>query len=117
MFDRTSPPHVLSLVTAAATSALAMNIFLPSLPAIARHFDTDYGIVQLMVSLYLAATAVLQLLCSGFAWREMRDQWDLTGDEIARASVWAVRALLADLKQRGAQPLDAASGPEEGRTE
>ena len=61
MFDRTSPPHVLSLVTAAATSALAMNIFLPSLPAIARHFDTDYGIVQLMVSLYLAATAVLQL--------------------------------------------------------
>lgn len=63
------------------------------------------------------ATAVLQLLCSGFAWREMRDQWDLNGDDIARASVWAVRALLADLKQRGAQPLDAASGPEEGRTE
>jgi AcrR family transcriptional regulator len=63
------------------------------------------------------ATAVLQLLCSGFAWREMRDQWDLTGDEIARASVWAVRALLADLKQRGAQPLDAASRPEEGCTE
>ena len=63
------------------------------------------------------ATAVLQLLCSGFAWREMRDQWDLTGDEIARASVWAVRALLADLKQRGTQPLDAASRPEEGRTE
>ena len=59
--DRTTPPHILTLVVSAATAALAMNIFLPSLPAIARHFDADYAVVQLMVSLYLFATAVLQL--------------------------------------------------------
>ncbi len=55
-------PHILTLVLATATGALAMNVFLPSLPAIARHYSADYAVVQLMVSLYLAATAVLQLL-------------------------------------------------------
>jgi DHA1 family bicyclomycin/chloramphenicol resistance-like MFS transporter len=38
-----------------------MNVFLPSLPGMARYFQTDYAFVQLAVSLYLAATAVLQL--------------------------------------------------------
>src|SRR5690606_10697078 len=33
-----------------------------SLPGIARYFDADYAVVQLTVSLYLAATAVLQLV-------------------------------------------------------
>ena len=59
--DRITPPSLLTLVLATATGALAMNIFLPSLPAIARHFETDYAVVQLTVSLYLAATALLQL--------------------------------------------------------
>ena len=59
--DRITPPSLLTLVLATATGALAMNIFLPSLPAIARHFDADYAVVQLTVSLYLSATAVLQL--------------------------------------------------------
>lgn len=61
LFDRTTPPHLLTLVLATATSALAMNVFLPSLPGIARHFEADYGVVQLLVSLYLAGTALLQL--------------------------------------------------------
>lgn len=61
LFDRTTPPHLLTLVLATATSALAMNVFLPSMPAIARHFEADYGVVQLLVSLYLAGTALLQL--------------------------------------------------------
>lgn len=51
----------MTLVIATATGALAMNVFLPSLPGIARYFDADYAVVQLAVSLYLAATAVLQL--------------------------------------------------------
>ncbi|QDY99762.1 multidrug effflux MFS transporter [Nitratireductor mangrovi] len=54
-------PHIVTLVIATATGALAMNIFLPSLPTIARHFSADYAVVQLLVSLYLAATAILQL--------------------------------------------------------
>ncbi|MDP3898413.1 MAG: multidrug effflux MFS transporter [Mesorhizobium sp.] len=59
--NRRTAPHITTLVLATATGALAMNVFLPSLPAMARYFDADYAVVQLAVSLYLAATAVLQL--------------------------------------------------------
>lgn len=59
--DRTLPPHLVTLVGATAVSALATNVFLPSLPGIARYFSTDYAVAQLMISVYLAATAVLQL--------------------------------------------------------
>ncbi|MEP9371501.1 multidrug effflux MFS transporter [Mesorhizobium sp. KR1-2] len=59
--SRATAPHILTLVTAAAASSLCMNIFVPSLPGMARHFEADYAVVQLVVSLYLAATAVLQV--------------------------------------------------------
>jgi DHA1 family bicyclomycin/chloramphenicol resistance-like MFS transporter len=60
--DNTTPPHVFTLVIMAATSALAMNIFLPSLPAIAVFFDTEYRVAQLMVPVFLTAMALLQLV-------------------------------------------------------
>jgi DHA1 family bicyclomycin/chloramphenicol resistance-like MFS transporter len=60
--NRATPPHILTLVLVTGTGALAMNVFLPSLPGMARHFETDYAIVQLAVSLYLVATALLQLV-------------------------------------------------------
>ena len=60
--DRTTPPHVMTLVALSAMSALAMNVFLPSLPAMAAYFDTSYSVMQLSVSLYLGVTAVLQLV-------------------------------------------------------
>ncbi|WEX07236.1 multidrug effflux MFS transporter [Chelativorans sp. AA-79] len=60
-FDNTTPPHIATLVAMAATASVATNIFLPSLPGMAEHFQADYRLVQLTVSLYLAATAVLQL--------------------------------------------------------
>jgi DHA1 family bicyclomycin/chloramphenicol resistance-like MFS transporter len=59
--DRASAPHILTLVAATAVSNLAMNVFLPSLPGMARYFATDYAVVQLLVSLYLAAIAIVQL--------------------------------------------------------
>ena len=59
--DRKSPPHIFTLVLATATSALSMNVILPSLPGIAAHFQAEYSLVQLTVSLYLIGTAVLQL--------------------------------------------------------
>ena len=59
--NRRTAPHITTLVIATATGALAMNVFLPSLPAMARYFQADYAVVQLAVSLFLAATAVLQL--------------------------------------------------------
>lgn len=38
-----------------------MSIFLPSLPAMTTYFNTEYQIIQLAVSLYLACVAVVQL--------------------------------------------------------
>ncbi len=59
--DRTTPPHIVTLVLMTGMSALSMSIFLPSLAAMTRYFDTDYAIMQIAVSGYLAATAVLQV--------------------------------------------------------
>lgn len=59
--DRTTPPHITTLVMATAAGTLAINIFLPSLPGMARYFATDYAFAQLAVSIYLAFTGVLQL--------------------------------------------------------
>jgi DHA1 family bicyclomycin/chloramphenicol resistance-like MFS transporter len=59
--DRRTEPHILTLVFATAVGALSINVFLPSMPGMARYFHTDYAVVQLAVSAYLAATALLQL--------------------------------------------------------
>ncbi|MEZ5777975.1 MAG: multidrug effflux MFS transporter [Paracoccaceae bacterium] len=59
--DRATPPHILTLVTITGLSALAMNIFLPSLPGMTEWFDTDYRFMQLSVSLYLGVSAGLQI--------------------------------------------------------
>ena len=62
LFDRRTPPHVATLVILSILSALNMNFFLPSLPNMAASFGADYALMQLAVSGYLAATAVLQLV-------------------------------------------------------
>lgn len=51
------------------------------------------------------ATAMLQVLHTT-PWLEMRDHWGLDGKQIARATGWAVRTLLKDLKERGSLPLE-----------
>jgi hypothetical protein len=51
----------------------------------------------------------MQFMSTGFAWREMRDQWDMTGEQIGVATRWAVEVLLADLAKRGGKPL--SEGP------
>jgi AcrR family transcriptional regulator len=53
----------------------------------------------------LLATAMLQVLHTT-PWLEMRDHWDLTGEQIARATGWALRTLVADLRSRAGTPLD-----------
>jgi DHA1 family bicyclomycin/chloramphenicol resistance-like MFS transporter len=60
--DRSTPPHLTTLVLIAGIAALSLNIFLPSLPSMALHFDVDYALMQLSLSLYLVSTAVLQIL-------------------------------------------------------
>ncbi len=62
LLDRTTPPHILTLILLAGLSTLALNIFLPSLPNMTAYFGTDYGLMQLSVAVYLAVNAVLQLL-------------------------------------------------------
>ncbi len=59
--DRTTPPHITTLILMAGLAALSLNVFLPSLPSMALHFGVPYPAMQLSVSLYLATTAVLQL--------------------------------------------------------
>jgi AcrR family transcriptional regulator len=53
----------------------------------------------------LLATAMLQVLHTT-PWLEMRDHWDLSGEQIARATGWALRTLIADLRSRAGAPLD-----------
>ena len=65
--DRSTPPHILTLVLVAGVPALSLNIFLPSLPSMARHFGVEYHLIQLSVSLYLAMTAVVQLMIGPLA--------------------------------------------------
>ncbi len=60
--DRSTPPHISTLILLAGISALSMSIFLPSLNHMALWFDTDYAVMQFALSGYLAATAVMQLI-------------------------------------------------------
>lgn len=61
LLDRTTPPHIITLVLITGMSALSMSIFLPSLAEMTTYFDTEYAIMQISLSGYLAATAVLQI--------------------------------------------------------
>jgi DHA1 family bicyclomycin/chloramphenicol resistance-like MFS transporter len=60
--DRTTPPKIVTLILLAGLSALAMNIFLPSLPGMAAYFGVPYGVMQQSVALYLALSAALQIV-------------------------------------------------------
>lgn len=59
--DRTTPPHIATLILLAGMSAIVMNMFLPSLPKMTAHFETEYRIMQLSVALYLGISGVLQV--------------------------------------------------------
>ena len=59
--NRATPLHIVTPVMLLGMSALVMNIFIPSLPAMAPYFDTDYAVMQLSVAGYLAVNAVMQL--------------------------------------------------------
>lgn len=60
LLDRATQPHMLTLILATAYGSLPLNLFLPSLPGIAREFGADYSLAQLTVSLFLAANAMFQ---------------------------------------------------------
>ena len=60
--DRRSPPNIVTLILLASVSGLALNIFLPSLPNMTAHFETEYGLMQMAVAFYLGMNAILQLI-------------------------------------------------------
>ncbi len=61
-FDRKSAPHVTTLVLIAGIGAMPINIFLASLPEMARFYDQPYSIMQFTLTGYLALTSLVQLL-------------------------------------------------------
>lgn len=60
--DRTTPPHITTLVLMTAVASVCTNLFLPSLPAMAEEFGTTYAIIQFAVTGYLALTGFMQLI-------------------------------------------------------
>jgi DHA1 family bicyclomycin/chloramphenicol resistance-like MFS transporter len=57
-----SPPRLLTLVLLTGLSVLSLNMFLPSLPNIAKDLQADYALTSLSIAGYLAMTAALQLV-------------------------------------------------------
>lgn len=62
-----TPPTITTLILLSGLSALGMNVFLPSLPNMTEHFQTDYRLMQLSVALYLAMNAALQIVIGPIA--------------------------------------------------
>lgn len=60
-FDRKTPPVFTTLILLASINALAMNVFLPSLPSMATHFGTTTSVMGLSIAIYLGASACIQL--------------------------------------------------------
>ena len=65
--NRSTPPHIFTLILLASISALTMNIFLPSLSNIASDLNSSTGMLGLSVGIYLASSAVLQLIIGPFS--------------------------------------------------
>lgn len=65
--DRATPPHIITLILITGMSAMNMSIFLPSLAAMTTYFNTEYAIMQIALSGYLAATAILQVFIGPFS--------------------------------------------------
>lgn len=59
--NRATPPHLTTLVLIAGAGVIPMNIFLASLPEMARFYDQPYSVMHLSLTGYLALTSLVQL--------------------------------------------------------
>ncbi|WP_422063947.1 multidrug effflux MFS transporter [Shimia sp.] len=57
-----SAPHLNTLVLLTAMSVLSLNMFLPSLAAIAEEYGVNYAVANLSMGGFLAVTVVLQII-------------------------------------------------------
>lgn len=92
LFDRRTPPHIVTLVMIAGLAALTQNIFLPSLNHMADHFEVDYAFMQFSVSGFLAGIALLQLAIG-----PLSDRFGRRPTLIASLSVFLVATLICML--------------------
>ncbi len=109
--DRTTPPKLLTLVLLAGLAALTMNIFLPSLPGMARYFGVPYGVMQQSVALYLALSAVLQIFIGPISDRFGRRKvliWSLVVFLLATVGTLLAQSATAFLIFRMAQAVIAS---------
>jgi len=95
---------VMTVATASAEGRAMRNAMKPER---VRAFRSAYGEVTAALPEpdRTWAIAAMQLMTSGLAWCDMRDQWDMDGPAIAAATRWAIEAMLADLARRGDRPL------------
>src|SRR3546814_5070212 len=55
------PPSLGILIAVTMLGPMALNIFIPSMPGMTAVFDTNYGTIQLTLTLYLAGLGIAQL--------------------------------------------------------
>jgi len=77
--DRSTPPHIATLIIMTGVSAMAMNMFLPSLPSMTEYFQTEYHLMQVSVGAFLAVNAALQLVVGPLSDRYGRRPVTLAG--------------------------------------
>jgi MFS transporter, DHA1 family, multidrug resistance protein len=65
--DQSTPPHILTLILLAGLSPLSMNFFLPSLPSMSLHFQTSPTVLGLSVGIFLASSAIFQIVVGPFS--------------------------------------------------
>lgn len=57
-----TPPHLFTLSLLTALAVLSLNLFLPSLPAMAQEFGVSYSVMNISVAGFMLVSAVLQLV-------------------------------------------------------
>src|SRR5918998_6618995 len=62
VLHRPCRPPLAVLVAVSALQPFALNVLAPALPGMTRSLQTDYGTIQLTLTLYLVMVAVVQLV-------------------------------------------------------
>ena len=83
-------PSLFILVAVTAVGPLALNVFIPSMPGMQTVFGVDYGTIQLTLTLYLAATAVAQLV-----WGPLSDRFGRRPVLLAGLTLFVIGSTLA----------------------
>ncbi|RMO15296.1 MFS permease [Pseudomonas cichorii] len=89
-----TPFLVVLLIAASSVGQLGSNMYLPSMPGMARSFGVDFATIQLTFSIYLAAMAIGQLIVGSLSDRYGRRPMLLIG--LSGFVLGSVVCLIAD---------------------